>query len=177
MPYRSVFDVVWSGRRHVMMGASQIDRYGNQNICCIGDPGRPASQLLGMRGGPGNTINHPTSYWIPNHSPRVFVEKVDVVCGIGYDRAAALGKTASRFHEIRRVVSHKGVFDFKTPDRSMRLQSVHPGFTVDEILRSTGFALVVPPDVGRLAAPTEEELRLIREVLDPQAARSKEIKA
>jgi acyl CoA:acetate/3-ketoacid CoA transferase beta subunit len=60
MPYRSVFDVLWAGRRHVMMGATQIDRFGNQNIACIGDFERPRAQLLGMRGAPGNTINHPT---------------------------------------------------------------------------------------------------------------------
>ncbi len=89
-PYRAMFDVVWSGRRHVMMGASQIDPYGNQNFAAIGrDYSKPKVQLLGFRGAPGNTINDVTSYWIPNHSTNVFVEQVDVVCGIGYDRAAA----------------------------------------------------------------------------------------
>src|SRR3954469_18237654 len=77
LPYRAVFDLVWSGRRHVMMGASQIDRFGNQNISCIGDFAKPTNQLLGVRGAPGNTVNHPTSYWVPKHSTRVFVEKVD----------------------------------------------------------------------------------------------------
>jgi acyl CoA:acetate/3-ketoacid CoA transferase beta subunit len=113
MPYRTIFDVLWAGQRHVMMGATQIDRFGNQNIACIGPFEKPRVQLLGMRGAPGNTINHPTSYWIPNHSPKSFVEKVDVVSGVGYERAAALGKAASRFHEIRRVVSNLGVFDFQ----------------------------------------------------------------
>jgi acyl CoA:acetate/3-ketoacid CoA transferase beta subunit len=121
MPYRTVFDTLWWGKRHVMMGASQIDRFGNQNIAAIGDPRKPKAQLLGMRGAPGNTINHPTSYWIPNHTKRAFVAKVDVVSGVGYDRAAALGPRASRFHEIRRVVSNLGVFDFQTPDHAMRL--------------------------------------------------------
>ncbi len=79
MPYRRVFDVVWSGRRHVMMGASQIDRFGNQNIAQIGDAQKPERQLVGVRGAPGNTICHPTSYWIPNHSPRTFVPRVDTV--------------------------------------------------------------------------------------------------
>src|SRR3954470_14363714 len=130
MPYRAIFDLVWSGRRHVMMGASQIDRHGNQNIACIGAFGRPKAQLLGVRGAPGNAINHPTSYWIPNHSPRSFVAAVDFVSGVGYDRAAQLGPRASRFHEIRRVVSNKGVFDFETPDRTMRVRSIHRGVTL-----------------------------------------------
>jgi acyl CoA:acetate/3-ketoacid CoA transferase beta subunit len=134
LPFRRIFDLLWSGRRHVVMIASQIDRYGNHNFACIGDFARPKAQLLGMRGAPGNTINHPTSYWVPDHSPKVFVERVDVVSGVGYDRAAALGEQSSRFHEIRRVVSNLGVFDFATPDHRMRLASVHPGVSVDQVL-------------------------------------------
>ena len=76
--------------------------------------GQPQAQLLGMRGAPGNTVNHPTSYWVPRHSRRVFVERVDIVCGLGYDRAEAAGPAASRFHEIRRVVTNLAVLDFAT---------------------------------------------------------------
>ena len=177
MPYRRVFDVVWSGKRHVMMGASQIDRFGNQNIASIGDWNKPQRQLVGVRGAPGNTICHPTSYWIPNHGPRVFVPAVDFVCGIGYDRAAALGPHAARFHEIRRVVTNLGVFDFETPDHSMRLRSVHPGVSVDEVTEATGFDLVVPPDVPETRLPTPEELELIRTVLDPRGLREREIRS
>ena len=91
MPYRSVFDVVWSGRRNMMMMASQIDRTGNQNISAIGPHERPKVQLIGVRGAPGNSVNHPTSYWVPDHTVRTFVEQVDVVSGVGYVRAAAAG--------------------------------------------------------------------------------------
>ncbi len=177
LPYRKVFDQVWSGRRHVMMGATQIDRFGNQNIACIGDYAVPKAQLLGMRGAPGNTINHTTSYWVPGHSDRVFVGKVDVVTGIGYDRAAALGPAASRFHEIRRVVSNLGVFDFATDDHRMRLASVHPGASVEEIRRNTGFELVISPDVPETRAPSDGELRLLREVIDPGGAGNAEVRA
>jgi acyl CoA:acetate/3-ketoacid CoA transferase beta subunit len=168
-PYRSVFDVVWAGRRHVMMGASQIDRFGNQNISCIGDFARPTNQLLGVRGAPGNTVNHPTSYWVPKHTPRVFVERVDMVSGVGYDKE---GRGA--FHEIRRVVTDLAVLDFATPDRSMRLASVHPGVTVDEVAAATGFSLATD-DVQETRLPTDDELRLIREVLDPKGLRNKEV--
>jgi acyl CoA:acetate/3-ketoacid CoA transferase beta subunit len=173
-PYRSMFDWVWSGRRHVMMGASQVDRYGNQNLAAIGDYDRPTVQLLGYRGAPGNTINDPTSYWVPNHGPRVFVEKVDTVTGIGWDRAGALGP-AARFVDVRRVVSNLGVFDFETPDRRMRLRSVHPGVGVDDVLAATGFELVVAADVAESRLPTLDELRLIREVIDPEDAREREV--
>ena len=132
-PYRSMFDVVWSGRRHVMMGASQMDRYGNQNFACIGPMDRPKAQLLGFRGAPGNTIQNRTSYWIPAHNAKTFVTQVDVVTGVGYDRARALG-AAGRFHRLGHVVTNLGVLDFETPDHTMRLRSVHPGVTVDEIV-------------------------------------------
>jgi acyl CoA:acetate/3-ketoacid CoA transferase beta subunit len=175
LPFRSVFDLVWAGRRHVMMGASQIDRFGNQNISCIGAWKRPKVQLLGSRGAPGNTVNHVTSYWIPNHSPRVFVEEVDFVSGVGYRRASEAG--AAEHHEIRRVVTDKAVLDFEAPDRSMRLRSVHPGVSVEEVEKATGFPLHVPDDVEETRVPDEEELELIREVLDPEGLSKGEVAA
>jgi acyl CoA:acetate/3-ketoacid CoA transferase beta subunit len=174
LPFRRVFELLWSGRRHVVMMASQIDRHGNHNFACIGPHEKPSAQLIGMRGAPGNTISHTTSYWVPNHGPKVFVEKVDVVCGIGTDRAAALGRGA-RFHEIRRVVSNLGVFDFATPDRSMRLASVHPGVSVDEVVAQTGFPLAVPERVPETRLPSDAELRLIRERIDPAGSRDREL--
>ena len=176
-PYRMMLEITWSGRRHVMMGATQIDRFGNQNIAVIGPLDAPKVQLLGFRGAPGNTINDPTSYWVPNHSPKVFVPEVDVVTGIGYDRAAELGPVAARFHRIPRVVSNLGVFDFETGARTMRLRSVHPGVTVDEVVAATGFELVISEDVEQSRLPTDEELRLIRDVIDPNDLRSKEVPA
>jgi len=173
-PYRTMFDVVWSGRRHVVMGASQIDPYGNQNFAFIGDWDHPKSQLLGMRGAPGNTVNHVTSYWIPNHSPRVFVEQVDVVSGVGYDRAARLGDFVRAHHEIRRVVTNLAVLDFATPGHRMRLASVHPGVTVDDVVAATGFELVIDGDVAESRMPTDEELVAIEQV-DPNGVRHQEL--
>ncbi|MFG2457295.1 CoA-transferase subunit beta [Streptomyces sp. NPDC048523] len=170
LPYRQHLTLVTSGRRHVMMGASQIDRYGNQNISCIGDWARPRRQLLGVRGAPVNTLNNPTSYWVPRHSRRVFVEKVDMVCGVGYDHA-----DGAPYHRIPRVVSDLGVFDFATPDHSMRLASLHPGVTVAQVREATGFELVVPDEVPYTREPTVRELELIREVIDPQGTRSREV--
>lgn len=175
IPYRQLFDQLWHGSRHVMMGASQLDEFGNQNISAIGtDFARPKAQLIGVRGAPGNTINHPTSYWIANHSPKVFVEKVDVVSGIGFDRARAVG-AAARFHRLHRVVSNLAVFDFATPDNRMRLRSVHPGVTVDEVVAATGFVLAGTEDPEVTPEPDTEALRLIREVLDPRETREREV--
>ena len=175
LPYRSVFTMVAAGLRHVMMGAAQIDRFGNQNISCIGDWARPRAQLLGVRGAPGNTVNHPVSYWVPRHSRRVFVERVDMVCGIGYDRAAGLGPRAARFHELRVVVTSLAVLDFRTADHAMRLRSVHPGVAAGDVTAATGFPLAVPGDVPVTRLPTAEELALIRGRLDPAGRREKEL--
>ena len=175
LPFRTVFDVVAAGTRHVMMGASQIDRFGNQNISAVGEWAQPKVQLLGSRGAPGNTVNHTTSYWVPNHSPRVFVPRVDFVSGVGYDRAAAAGAEASRFHEIRVVVTNLGVFDFATPDHALRVRSLHPGVALDDVVAATGFELAVPEDLAETRTPSDEELVLIRETLDPDDTRSKEV--
>jgi acyl CoA:acetate/3-ketoacid CoA transferase beta subunit len=173
IPYRRVFDVVAAGTRHVVMGANQLDHYGNQNISCFGDHARPSRQMFGVRGGPGNTINHRTSYWVPKHSARVFVPTVDMVSGVGYDRAVG---TAARFHDVHRVVTNLAVLDFVTPDHSMRLVSVHPGVTVDEVHEQTSFELIAD-DVATTRPPTDDELRLLREVIDPKGFREKEVPA
>ncbi|MFI9201458.1 CoA-transferase subunit beta [Streptomyces sp. NPDC053048] len=176
LPFRRHLALVTGGRRHAMMGAAQLDRHGNQNISCVGDWRRPARQLLGVRGAPANTVNHPTSYWIPRHSPRVLVPRVDMVSGVGYDRAAAAGPSATRFHRIRRVVTDLAVLDFETPDRTMRVRSLHPGVTAEEVRAATGFPLDVPADVPRTRSPSATELRLIREVIDPAALREGEVR-
>ena len=174
IPFEQVFDIVWWGKRHVMMGATQIDQFGNQNIACIGPWDKPKVQLLGVRGAPGNTINHVTSYWVPNHNPRVFVDKVDVVSGIGYDRAAQLDDQSRQFHEIRAVITNLGVFDFKTDDGRMRIASIHPGVELDHVREQTGFELVVPDAVPTTVEPSAEQCQLIAR-LDPNQKAIKEV--
>jgi acyl CoA:acetate/3-ketoacid CoA transferase beta subunit len=174
-PYRTMFDVVWSGRRHVMMGASQIDKWGNQNFAFIGDHAAPRTQLLGMRGAPGNTINDKTSYWIPAHSTRVFVPSVDVVSGVGYDRATDVGAPENRFHELGHVVTNLCVCDFATPEHRLRLRSLHPGVSVDDVVAATGFGLAIADSVPETRLPTDDELRWIREVIDPNGLGEQEV--
>jgi acyl CoA:acetate/3-ketoacid CoA transferase beta subunit len=132
-------------------------------------------QLIGVRGAPGNTVNHPTNYWVPRHSTRVFVDAVDLASGVGHDRAAAGGPSVARYHAVRVVVTNLAVLDFRTPDRTMRLRSVHPGVSVDEVVAATGFPLDTA-DVTETRQPTAEELRLIREVVDPANVRDRELR-
>lgn len=174
LPYRAVFDVVWSGRRHVMMGAAQLDRHGNQNISCIGDWRRPRVQLIGVRGAPGNSVNHPCSYWIAQHTPRVFVENVDMVSGVGSDRAATLPEATRRLHSVRRIVTNLAVLDLDGDGGTLRVRSVHPGVTLQRVREATGCALAVASPLEETSAPAAEQLRLIREVLDPSGLRERE---
>ena len=147
--YREVFHTLWAGRRHVMMGAAQLDRHGAQNISAIGDHAHPKVQLLGVRGAPGNTAHHATSYWVPKHGPRVFVPTVDFVCGVGGPH-------------VRRIISDLGVFDLSGPDGTMAVVSLHPGVTPDDVRTATGFSLHVPTPPPTTRLPTAAELRLLR---------------
>ena len=174
IPFRTVFDTLWGGRRHVMMGASQIDARGNTNIANIGPWTRPKAQLLGVRGGPGNTINHATSFWIPKHTTTVFTAAVDMVSGLGYDRAEALGGWVKEHHHLRRVITNLAVLDFDCPERRMRLRSVHPGVSVNDVIAATGFDLVVPAAVPTSREPTADELAVLAR-LDPRGLRLREV--
>jgi acyl CoA:acetate/3-ketoacid CoA transferase len=98
-----------------------------------------------------------------------------MISGVGYDSAAAAGPPAQRFMDLRRIVTNLAVLDFQTEERSMRLVSVHPGVNVREVIENTGFELAIPGDVPQTRLPTEQELYLIREVIDPQAYREQEI--
>lgn len=177
MPFGRVFETLAWGRRHVVMGANQIDRYGNQNLSAFGDDvQKPTRQMFGLRGAPGNSINHATSYWVGRHSTRVFCEKVDIVCGIGYDRYEQ-GDPAFRFHHIPTVVTNLGVFDFQGPGHTMRAVTLHPGVTAEEVAENTGFEVAGLAEAGVTRDPSAEELRIIREVIDPRGVRNREVPA
>ena len=175
MPFGRVFETLAWGRRYVVMGANQIDRYGNQNLSAFGPLQHPTRQMFGVRGAPGNTINHATSYWVGNHSPRVFCDAVDVVSGIGYDKADP-GNPAFRFIGVDRVVTNLGVFDFGGPDHTMRAVSLHPGVTGDDVRAATSFDVHGLADAERTRLPNGDELELINSV-DPKGLRDKEVKA
>jgi acyl CoA:acetate/3-ketoacid CoA transferase beta subunit len=175
MPFGRVFETLAWGRRYVVMGANQIDRYGNQNLSAFGPLQHPTRQMFGLRGAPGNTINHATSYWVGNHSPRVFCDAVDVVCGIGYDKVDARNP-AFRFTDVRRVVTNLGAFDFGGPDHTMRAVSLHPGVTPDDVRAATSFEVHGLADADRTRLPHGDELELIQKVIDPKGLRDKEVR-
>ena len=168
MSYSRVFDNLWGGKRHAMVTPTQIDCFGQTNISTIGEYTSPKVQLLGVRGFPGNFINHKNSIFIPNHSVKTFVNgEVDMVSGMGYkNKQLSNGK-----FEIKVIVTNLGVFDFNGTDNSMQLLSLHPGASVDDVRLNTGFEISVSSETIT-PMPSEEELILIREVLDPQGIRN-----
>lgn len=171
-PFRRIFDILASGRRQSLMGASQIDRFGNQNISLIGDWNTPKRQLIGVRGVPGNTANHRVDYWVPRHTARVFVEAVDMVSGVGNDRAQKVG-SALRFHHLGVVITNLAVLDYDEGG-AVRVRSVHPGIDPQEVVDATGFEIDAA-SAPTTRVPSGEELRLIRDVLDPRGARTREV--
>ncbi|MBD0021471.1 CoA-transferase [Gordonia pseudamarae] len=175
LPFRKVFDVVASGRRHVVMGANQIDRHGNQNLSAFGPLQQPTRQMFGVRGAPGNTINHPTSYWVGRHSSRVFTDTVDIVSGVGFDKVDPENPAFDDLN-IYRVVTNLGVFDFGGPDHTMRALSLHPGVQAAEVAENTSFVVAGLDSAASTRQPTDEELTIIREVLDPKGVRNREVR-
>jgi acyl CoA:acetate/3-ketoacid CoA transferase beta subunit len=175
MPFGRVFETLAWGRRYVVMGANQIDRYGNQNLSAFGPLQHPTRQMFGVRGAPGNSINHATSYWVGNHSPRVFCDRVDVVSGIGYDHVDP-ANPGFRFTDVRRVVSNLGVFDFGGPDHTMRAVSLHPGVSADDVREATSFEVHGLAGAEPTRVPTGDELSLIQKVIDPKGLRDKEVR-
>ena len=176
----TMFDVVWSGQRHVMMGATQVDRYGNQNIAAIGDwakPKAPAARLPRRARATRSTTRRATG--CRNHSPGSFVEQVDMVVRRRLRPGRRAGRCA-RFHEIRRVVTNLGVLDFETPDHrdaaALGPPRRHRRRGRGE---ATGFELRRSPTTcpTTRAAHRRGAARCIREVLDPKGLRDREVPA
>ena len=176
MSYARVFDIVWSGKRHVIIGPLQIDRWGQTNLSGVGAYDKPKVAMLGMRGLPGNSINHINSAFVPNHSKRVFVEgEVDIVGGVGYNPARwARGMNRSSV-DNRRIITNLCVMDFEGPEHRIRVRSLHPGVSFEEVQEATGFPLIRPADLGETPTPSAEELEIIAR-LDPKNLRSRQIK-
>lgn len=173
MGFSRIFDNVWSGKRHAMVGPTQIDRFGQANISMVGeDYRRPKVQMLGVRGFPGNSINHANSFFVPNHNRKVFVSgEVDMVASIGYNpERLPRGYTFDEI-DIRQVITNLCVMDFGGPEHRLQIRSLHPGVSVADVEAATGFPLHVPDSVSETAAPRAAELDLLAR-LDPRNLRA-----
>ena len=175
-PYDRVFSILWGGRRHAMVSPVQIDRFGQTNISVIGPHAHPKTAMLGARGFPGNTVSHPNSFFIPQHSRRSFVEgEVDFVCGAGYNPARYFDGRPPAGLDLQLIVTNLAVLDFGGADHAVRVRSLHPGVAFEEVQDNTGFPLVRPDDLALTPAPTADDLDLIAK-LDPNGVRRKVFK-
>jgi acyl CoA:acetate/3-ketoacid CoA transferase beta subunit len=147
---------------------AQIDRNGNFNNVMIGDNyDRPQLRLPGSGGIADVTgYNDKTMLYVPRHSRAVFVEKVDFISGLGYapTRSTDLGPKV--------CITNLGQFDFA--DGLLRLTSFHAGQSIEKVQAKTGFELQIAPDVCETEPPTAEEVRLLREEIDPLSVRKME---
>ncbi len=173
MGFTRIFDNVWSGKRHAMVGPTQIDRFGQANISMIGkDYDKPRTMMLGVRGFPGNSISHANSFFVPNHSTKVFVDgEVDMVASVGYNPARLARGWSLDDIDVRMVFTNLAVMDFGGPGRQLQVVSLHPGVTAEQVQEATGFALHIPADVPETAAPTEAQLALLAR-MDPHNLRA-----
>lgn len=178
MGFSRIFDNVWSGKRHAMVGPTQIDRFGQANISMVGgDYRRPKSQMLGVRGFPGNSISHANSFFVPNHSTKVFVAgEVDMVASIGYNPERLPRGYSFDDIDIRLVVTNLCVMDFGGPNRQLRIVSLHPGVQAAQVQEATGFPLHIPDAIPETPAPTAAQLALL-DKLDPHNLRGSVLSA
>ncbi len=151
------------------LGGAQIDPYGNLNSTVIGDHARPKARLPGS-GGANDVGSH---CWrtiaIMQHDARRFVPKVDFITTPGYltgpgaREAAGLPPGTGPY----RVVSSLALMGFDDATKRMKLLAVHPGVTVEQVIQNTGFELLLADRIEETPPPTAEELRLLREEIDP----------
>ena len=155
---------------------AQVDAYGNLNNVVIGDYYQPRLRLPGC-GGIADVTNYSARIhlYVPRHEGRVFVEKLDFRSGVGCmagESEAERRKRGIASPGPRYLVSDLGQFDFA--NGRLRLVSCHPGVTVEAVQARTGFPLEIAPDLEETMPPTEEEVRLLREKIDPLGMRKLE---
>lgn len=177
MGFSRIFDNVWSGKRHAMLGPTQIDKFGQSNTSALGGTyEQPKVMMLGARGFPGNSISHPNSFFVPSHNTRVFMQgECDFVSSIGYNPARLPKGHSLDDIDIRLIVTDLCVMDFGGPDHQIRLVSLHPGITAQQVQDNTAYAIHVPDNVPTTVAPTRDQLEIIA-ALDPHNQRAGQIK-
>lgn len=152
-----------------LLGAAQVDRFGNLNSTVVGsDYTHPKVRLPGSGGACEIAINAGRILNITRLSKRTFIEKVDFVTSPGFlggraERAALKMPGAGP----DKVITDRCLLDFHPETGEMRLAALYPGSTVEDVQAEVGFALAVAPEVGEVAPPSAEELRIMREELDP----------
>jgi glutaconate CoA-transferase subunit B len=176
--YGDFWNFVLNGRwiQKFCVGAAQLDQYGNANNSVIGaNYHAPKVRLPGTAGlADMGSIGKKLYYWNPRHSPLSMVEKADFISAAGYLDGGGAREFLGLKGGPQLVISNLAVMDFHPGRKKMRLKSVHPGIGVEEVQEATGFELLLPGDsIAETRPPTQEQVRLIREVIDPDNMRKK----
>ncbi|HNY71689.1 MAG TPA: CoA-transferase [Syntrophorhabdus sp.] len=164
------FSIVGHRRLHTIafLGAAQVDKYGNLNTTVIGDYHKPKTRFSGSGGACDVASLASGVITFMQHQKRRFVEKLDYLTSVGWYKG---GDSRRRLGLPRggalAVVTNLGVMKFHETTREMYLAEYYPGITVDKIVENTGF-LVDTSRAVEAAPPTPEELRILREEVDPQ---------
>ena len=170
--YERVFTVIARGERHAFVGPVQVDRYGQMNLSCIGDYEKPKVTMLGVRGLPGNTVNNRTSMFFASHNKRALVaDEVDMVSGAGYNPSRYPNGKFPIGLDHRQIVTNLCTLDFQGANHSIRVRSLHPGVSFEEVQDNTGFDLVRPDNIPETQAPTQAQLDIIAKY-DPHNLRA-----
>ena len=152
-----------------LLGGAQIDRYGNLNTTVIGDYSKPKTRLPGSGGACEIAINAQRTFMIMRLKRRAFVEKLDFLTSPGHltggDSRARLGLPGGG-PEL--MITDKAVLNFDNPEREMQLSELYPGVTVEDVQAEVGWPLRLAATIRETAPPTTEEIRLIRDEVDPQ---------
>jgi len=171
----TLIDIMDSMRRgfidYAFLGGAQIDSYGNLNSTMIGDDYEKPKVRFPGSGGANDfgSLAWETLIIMDRHSPRRFIEKVDFITtpGFLYGPGAREEEGLSEDTGPTRVITDLCLMDFEPESKRMRLIATHPGITVDEVIKATGFELIIADDVEITKPPTEEDLRLLHDVIDP----------
>ena len=164
------FSIVGHRKLHTIafLGAAQVDKYGNLNTTVIGDYHKPKTRFSGSGGACDVASLASGVITFMQHQKRRFVEKLDYLTSVGWYKG---GDSRQRLGLPRggalAVVTNLGVMKFHETTREMYLAEYYPGITVDNIVENTGF-LVDTSRAVEAAPPTPEELRILREEVDPQ---------
>ena len=153
-----------------LLGGAQIDRYGTLNSTVIGDYAKPKTRLPGSGGALEIATNAQRTFTIIRLKRRAFVDKLDFLTSPGHhtggDSRARLGLPGGG-PEL--VITDKAILNFANPEREMQLSAIFPGVAAKDVQEEVGWPLRLAQTIEDTIAPTAEELRLIREEVDPHA--------
>jgi glutaconate CoA-transferase, subunit B len=149
------------------LGGLEVDAFGNLNTTLLGDPEGKFRRFTGSGGGNDLASCARRTVIIIRHEARKLKEAVSFITSPGYLRGNEERLRAGLMGGPARVITDKAVFGFDPESKRMRLEAIHPTTTLDDVLSNMGFQPVVPDDLPTTQPPTAEQLRLIREEIDP----------